>query len=431
MTAVEVATDTPDRPRTVARTWTAPLIAAAALATAFAGLVLGFRPAPPGMIVGQNLAGTLATFGLAVLFVTVGLILRRRRLEHSVGWLLLLFGLAGGLTSLIWGITYVSALPGGDAVLGRNVAWLGTAISLPMWSYLVTSLVVRFPSGETETPADARLLRLAAIASVAAGLLAALRPGPFLIYPSFSNPIELTGSVATIVAIAAAGASLAAIAVAGAAALNMIGRYRSAGQVKRLQLRWFAYAAVLTLTGGAVYFVFGVLVAPDSDAIRASTYVLLVLSIYSLPIAVLEAITRHRLYEIDTIIGRTFAYGALTAILAGLYAASVRLFNALFVAFTGQTDESALVLSTLVLATTFTPIKTRLELVAAKRFKSEAPESEPTSDLAADGDAVAGVAAATGAADADAELDARIEAAVRKAVEEALRERDSGARRAP
>jgi len=177
-----------------------------------------------------------------------------------------------------------------------------------------------------------------------------------------------------------------------------------------LQLRWFAYAAVLSLTGGALYIALGVLIAPDNDAIRESTYVILILSIYSLPIAVLQAITRHRLYDIDTIIGRTFAYGALTAILAGLYAASVRLFNAVFVLFTGQTDETALVLSTLVLATTFTPIKSRLELVAARRFKPSVPEAEPTPGSAPG---------------ADPDLDARIEAAIRRAVDEALRERDS------
>jgi len=86
----------------------------------------------------------------------------------------------------------------------------------------------------------------------------------------------------------------------------------------------------------------------------------------------------------------------------------------LFVLFTGQTDETALVLSTLVLATTFTPIKSRLELVAARRFKSSGAELERTS----------------GSAPAeDPELDARLEAAIRRAVADALRERDSAGRR--
>ncbi|HVQ23351.1 MAG TPA: hypothetical protein VMT36_08760, partial [Candidatus Saccharimonadia bacterium] len=80
------------------------------------------------------------------------------------------------------------------------------------------------------------------------------------------------------------------------------------------------------------------------------------------------AILRYRLYDIETIIGRTLVYGGLTAILAGLYTAAIRLFNSLFSTVTGERSDLALVLTTLVLATTFTPIKAWLELrVAARR----------------------------------------------------------------
>ena len=93
MTAVELPTDAPERQPMPARSWTATALAGLALLIASVGLVLGFRPSPVQVIVGQNLPGSLATFGLAVLFTVVGLILRRRRVEHSVGWVLLLFGL--------------------------------------------------------------------------------------------------------------------------------------------------------------------------------------------------------------------------------------------------------------------------------------------------------------------------------------------------
>jgi hypothetical protein len=73
------------------------------------------------------------------------------------------------------------------------------------------------------------------------------------------------------------------------------------------------------------------------------------------------AILRYHLYEIETIIGRTLVYGSLTAILAGIYTAGIRLFNWLFVEMTGEDSDVALVVTTLVLATTFTPIKTWLE----------------------------------------------------------------------
>jgi hypothetical protein len=189
----------------------------------------------------------------------------------------------------------------------------------------------------------------------------------------------------------------------------MVERYRGASTVERLQLRWFAFAGALVLAGGALYLVVGVLVAPNNDVLREWTYVLMILGISSLPIAVLVAITRYRLYEIDRIISRTVAYGALTAVLAGLYAASVRGFNAIFVAVTGQESEGALVLSTLVLATTFTPIKSTLEKLAARRFPVTQPPSgtQPDPLVTAPHD----------------DLDARIEAIARRVAAEVLAER--------
>ena len=129
--------------------------------------------------------------------------------------------------------------------------------------------------------------------------------------------------------------------------------------------------------------------------------------------------------EIDRIIGRTFAYGALTAILAGLYSASVRLFNWLFVDVTGQNSEATLVLTTLVLATTFTPIKSRLEKVAERRFKfdSTGGRDAPAAGIAATMNP--GAMAAL-----EQHIDARIDTAVQRAVDAAMHARKAGSSRA-
>ena len=78
------------------------------------------------------------------------------------------------------------------------------------------------------------------------------------------------------------------------------------------------------------------------------------------PLGVALAIARYRLYEIDHLVGQTFVYGALTAILAGVYAASLKFFQVLFTAATGESSDTALVLTTLVLVATFEPVKRRL-----------------------------------------------------------------------
>jgi hypothetical protein len=145
------------------------------------------------------------------------------------------------------------------------------------------------------------------------------------------------------------------------------------------------------------------------------------------PVAALFAMLRYRLYDIDRVIGRTFVYGALTAILAGLYAASIRLFTSFFVDVTRQSSDTALVLTTLVLATTFTPIKSWLEGVAAARFRTThgpaAVEATTLGDAVgapgpvvaveasgADGGGVEGSGSATEPPLANDELDARIAA---------------------
>jgi hypothetical protein len=81
------------------------------------------------------------------------------------------------------------------------------------------------------------------------------------------------------------------------------------------------------------------------------------------------AILRYRLYEIDIIINRALVYGGLTAILAGLYAASISLFQRTFVALTGNKSDAAIVLTTLILASVFTPLRTRLQAAVDRRFK--------------------------------------------------------------
>lgn len=58
------------------------------------------------------------------------------------------------------------------------------------------------------------------------------------------------------------------------------------------------------------------------------------------------------------------------------YAASISLFQRLFVAVTGERSDAAIVITTLVLATTFTPIKQRLERVAKHQFGAPASSTD-------------------------------------------------------
>ena len=426
----------------------APVISAPARLIALATFWGGLAVSTVGLLIslstygrpGSYLAtpfGEVAGFVFSVSLLATGYLLRSRRPANSLGWLFLAFGVAATIAAGAWTVMLVEYLPGGDRHLGAMVSLLGAVVCLISWPYLIVALVIRFPHGNPSTASDARLLRGWPIVCVAFALTAALRPGRILAFAAFDNPLPVPGNLQPVLLLVSNAVALAAIVPVCAASIGMVRRYRRAASIERLQLRWFAFGASGVLVATTLFLVAALLWA-DVPFIREGTYALMVVSLTGLPVAVFQAIATHRLYDIDRIIGRTFAFGALTAILAGLYSASIRLFNWLFVDLTGQESEIALVLTTLILATSFTPIKSRLETAAEKRFKfAEADAAAAAADRAA---SPAGPEATTGIMDgARVELDAdalaalearigdRIDAAVRRAVDDALAARPRAA----
>jgi hypothetical protein len=86
------------------------------------------------------------------------------------------------------------------------------------------------------------------------------------------------------------------------------------------------------------------------------------------PAALVIAVLRYRLFDIDVIINRTLVYVPLTAILAGAYAASIKLFQVFFVAATRNESDGAIILTTLILASVFTPVKNGLQTRVDRTF---------------------------------------------------------------
>ena len=101
-----------------------------------------------------------------------------------------------------------------------------------------------------------------------------------------------------------------------------------------------------------------------------SPQVLLMPALTLLPIAVGIAILKYHLYDIDLIINRTLVYGSLTAILAGLYFGGVTATEAIFRSLTGQDKQPqlAVVVSTLVIAALFNPLRRRVQSFIDRRF---------------------------------------------------------------
>jgi two-component system NarL family sensor kinase len=359
----------------------------------------------------------IAGAAIAATYGSVGLLLVLRRPALVIGWLFVGIGVVAGLSNLAWGYVWLGATlgspPGPVAVI--DVAWLNNMSTYSAWTATAILLVLLFPDGRP-LAAPWRNAVVALIgASVVLALGLAVEPGPMRLFTLTNNPLPAPEPLRPLVAIVIAGAILVLLIVGALSLWGLVLRYRGASLTERRQLRWFAWGSGLTVAGGAVLIVVALAAVADSTAVDLSWLVFAVASM-TLPVAALIAILRERLYDIDRLISRTFVYGLLTAILAGSYAALIRLFNAIFVDVTGQSSETSLVLTTLILATTFTPIKQGLEKLVARRLVPQP----------ATGDAVP--TPATPIVDAD-ELDLRIEAIARRVSREVVAEvaRDRGA----
>ncbi len=316
------------------------IVGSALVVAAAAAIALGyaahpgaqpFEPQDPVVFIGS--AAVIAAYGFvfAVLVSRVG--------ENVVGWIFGIVALVLAISNLMWAyVTYATEtippqLPGVELAL-----LLGISL-IPWWTSPLIVLIVCFPDGRPISRAWAWLAIAACLVSIVGSLAIIFGSGPL---PAFmaASPLALPGPSGEV--LAASGRIIIAVLVAMAiAAVWSLGiRYRAADDTGRLQLKWLVYAGGVLVVCGLIFWIWaGSAYAPGSGA---STAVWLVLCCGAIvvPIAASVAILRYRLYDIETIIGRTLVYGGLTAILAGLYTAAIRLFNSLFSTVTGERSDS-------------------------------------------------------------------------------------------
>jgi hypothetical protein len=105
------------------------------------------------------------------------------------------------------------------------------------------------------------------------------------------------------------------------------------------------------------------------EPLSALSYAAL-LSFTAVPIAMGFAVLRYRLYNIDLLINRTLVYGGLTATLTLIYFGGVATTQTIFRVLTGQQEQPqlAIMVSTLVIAALFNPLRRRIQACIDRRF---------------------------------------------------------------
>lgn len=197
-----------------------------------------------------------------------------------------------------------------------------------------------------------------------AGVLYAAPLGLHAIYVALSRPGSPT-SLAWLGRMDLDVAWLALTYVALAGILAIRGYRARLDPISRLQVRWlllsFIFVSLAALSLGFLPELFTGAPLIGWDWISLIGLVV--------PLALVIAVLRYRLFDIDLIINRTLVYVPLTAILAGGYAAAIKLFQVFFVAATRNESDAAIILTTLVLASAFTPIKNGLQSQVDRRFQ--------------------------------------------------------------
>ena len=338
------------------------LLCALSLAlTALSLLLLGLNLSHPNTYIYDFWLDCTVT---AITFAPVGALIAARRPANPVGWLMCLFGLAVSIDhfSAQYAIYALLAQPN-SLPAGQALAWIvfldtGYIVGLLLFSLLL------FPAGRLPSRRWRSLAWLTVafvivnviVSAFSIGVDAGLGPirNPHGI-EGFSNGYNVVLFIAPVLYVAVAS--------------SLFVRLRRARGVERQQIKWFVYAAAITL----IVIVLGYIIPSAIDTplwFERAGWALNIAVTPAIPVSIAIAILRYRLYEIDTLINRTLVYGTLTATLAAVYLGGVAIIQNIFRALTSQQEQPqlAIVVSTLVIAALFMPLRRRIQGFIDRRF---------------------------------------------------------------
>ena len=289
----------------------------------------------------------LVTMGTPIL----GIVIVNKQPRNVIGWLFMVAGLALALTSI--GQAYAlhalvadpGSLPG-----GRALAWMSNVL----WPIPVIGLILLFflfPTGHLVSPRWRFALWLTGVIFVLLTVASVILATQIWADPFAGIDVE-AGAAGLAILIAALALPVALL----LSLISIVFRYRRSAGEERQQLKWFVSAAAVT----AVVFSFGVF----SESPLVS--LLISLTLLGLYVAIGIAMVKHNLYDIDLILNKAIAYGALAVIFTAVYVLVVVVIGAVI----GVTEGLSLV-ATAIVAVAFQPIRERAQRFANRLVYGE------------------------------------------------------------
>jgi hypothetical protein len=144
--------------------------------------------------------------------------------------------------------------------------------------------------------------------------------------------------------------------------------------VEQQQTKWVIAGILGTFVLFIPFTIIGVYFPPSQPSPARLAFVFLVylpiglLSYLFVPASIGVAILRYRLYDIDIIIRKTLQYGVVTAVLALIYFGTITLLQSFVGQAMGEQSPLAIVLSTLLIAALFNPLRQRVQAFVDRRF---------------------------------------------------------------
>ncbi len=159
----------------------------------------------------------------------------------------------------------------------------------------------------------------------------------------------------------------------GSIVYSQIYRYRRVSTpAQRQQTKWvvLGVAVAIAVIIGILAFTF--LIPSNANSYSfvdfLVTFIIWPAALLLIPLSIGFSILRYRLYDIDLLINRTLVYGTLTVSLAAVYFGLIFGLQALFQGMFHQNNSVAIVVSTLVIAALFRPLRHRIQAIIDHRF---------------------------------------------------------------